>query len=678
MLFRKLLILLVLITLSFTMPVGAEEAEESASPTEPQQVGNFRLTAHTDDSYELSHYGDAKAVVLYTHGVGCPIVRQSVPELIRLQEEFAEKGVVFLMINANDQDLRADLKEEAEEFSIDMPILKDHSQQILRALGATRTAEAIVIDPNADWEIIYRGAVDDRFNYGSQKKEAENKYLRDALVAHLDDKEIAVPSTKPKGCLITYLDADKEISYVNDIAPILQEKCVTCHQKGNLGPFAMNSLRKVQGWADMMSETIRTRRMPPWHADPVYSKFQHALGLSTEEERTLLTWLDAGAPGTVDLEEDPLRKFIPTPQTEWVLGEPDLIVQYDEVQSIRAEGTIDYRYLYVPSGITEDKWVRAAQVKVGNLAVVHHALIFIQYPEEYEHIQPEHSGGVEGYFESFLPGAPIEPYPDGTAQFVPAGSTFVFQMHYNATGKPETDQTKMGLYFADAAPERIMKIDGTHSDDFYIPPNSDDYTTETTFRFRRDARLYGMSPHMHFRGSHARFIAEIPGQEAANLLNVPFYEFDWQPLYNLAEPIDLPKGTEIIVEGGWDNTKFNPDNPAPDEYVEWGQQSWEEMFIGYFKYSIPLDKERYTPRDIGRVPGEDLTASNLPGSTWNIWDRYIITLGENGDLLSEGKKIGSWVVDGVQVKVNFRGRDMDLFIRGDQLLMRGRAMERVE
>ena len=677
MTFVKYLMLLALSTILLAVPSMAAVEASDATAKLPEKVEKFRLNSHLDESHALDHYGDAKALVLYSHGVGCPIVRQSVPELTRLHKEFGEKGVAFLMINANDQDLRSDLREEADEFNIEMPILKDTSQQILQGLAVERTAEAIVVDPQDDYKIIYRGAVDDRFNYGSQKKEAKNRYLHDALVAHLDDSEITTPFTKAKGCLITYLEPEQEISYINDIAPILQEKCVTCHQKGNLGPFAMSNLRKVQGWADMMAETIRTKRMPPWHADDAINSFQHDLSLSTEQERTLLRWLEAGAPGEVEAEADPLRKPIATPQESWALGEPDLIVQLPEEQFIKAEGTIDYRYIYVPSGLTEDKWVRAAQVRVGNLAVVHHALIFIQYPEEYEHIQPDHSGGLEGYFEAFLPGAPVKPYPDNTAQFVPAGSTFVFQMHYNATGKPETDQTQMGLYFADAPPSRILKIDAAHEEDFYIPPNTDDYTMDARFRFRRDARIYGMSPHMHYRGGHAKFTVDIPGQEAAYLLNIPYYDFDWQPMYVFEEPVDVPKGTVVTLDGGWDNTRFNPDNPDPDEWVAWGEQSWEEMFIGYIKFSEPYKSIHYKPRDIGRERGPDLTADNIGGTTWNLWNRYIITLAEDGSLMADDQKIGTWEIDGIQVNVDFRGRNMGLYIRNDQLMMRGRALDRV-
>src|SRR5690606_13420608 len=205
----------------------------------------------------------------------------------------------------------------------------------------------------------------------------------------------------------------------------------------------------------------------------------------------------------------------------------------------------DYRYRYVPSGLTENRWVRAVEVKAGNPAVVHHALIFIMYPKEYRHIQPQHRGGLNGYFASFLPGAEIHPYPDGSAQWVPAGSFFVFQMHYTATGKPETDQTRMALYFTDEPPAQEFRMGAANTTDFMIPAYSADAPTAAEDTFPSDATLWAASPHMHFRGSRFRFELRPADGEPSTLLSVPRFDFNWQPLYHFAEPVPIPAGTTI-------------------------------------------------------------------------------------------------------------------------------------
>jgi peroxiredoxin len=668
-------LLLFLLALGLGVAAPAVQAEDMPALPKPDRAENFRLTDQNDRSLELYSLGDAPAVVLYVHGVGCPIVRQSVPALNRLKEEFGPKGVAFVMINANTQDLREDLAEEAEAYGIQMPILSDRTQRIALALGCKRTAEAIVLDPQDHWKILYRGAVDDRFDYGAQKAEATDEHLKRALTDHLAGNPVSVASVETKGCLIHYMQPEA-VSYAADVAPILASKCVPCHTQGGLGPFAMSNQRKVRGWASMMRETIRTKRMPPWHADPKYGEYQHSIALSTEEERTLLAWIEMGAPKEEG--PDPLRELDKPPSKDWTLGTPDLVVSMPREEILPAEGTIDYRYIYIDPGLKEDKWVRAAQVLPGTMRVVHHALIFIIYPEHYEHLQPNHRGGLSGYFEAFLPGAEIAPYPADSAQFVPAGSFFVFQMHYTATGKEERDLTKMALYFRDGPPAKVMRIGAASETEFEIPAHAPDASVSSEFEIRRNAEIWGVSPHMHYRGSRARFEAVLPDGVTRTLLNVPFYEFDWQPMYLLKEPVLMPAGSKIRVDGGWNNTKFNPKNPDPSKTVYFGEQSWEEMFIGYVKYVTDLDPERYQPRPVTREIGPTLTAENLVGTTWRIGRRYTIYLDTDGVARMNGIIKGAWKVDGPMVHLRGAGQDISVLMRGDQLLFQGHALEQVK
>ena len=647
----------------------------------PTRVENFRLLDQTGRSVELYRSVEAPAVVLFIHGAGCPIVRQMIPELGRIQQEYEPKGVKFFMLNANSQDTREDLLEEANKYKIRMPILKDQTQRITHALGCRRTAEVLVVDPKLDWRILYRGPVDDRTNYGAQKVQASHLWLRDVLQAHLAGKPVAENRVPAKGCLIRYL-GDRDLSYTRDVAPILLTRCAPCHCKGGVGPFAMSSYRKVAGWADMIRETIRTDRMPPWHADREYGKFHNSLGLSVAEERTLLAWLEQGAPSDLpSAGPDPLRAYKPPEQKTWQLGPPDKIVQLPQPQNIPAEGVIDYRYLSVPSGLTEDRWVRAIDVQPTDQSLVHHALIFIVYPRQYTYLQPDAKNGLNGFFGSFLPGGNVQPFPKDTGSFVPAGSTFIFQMHYTTTGVAGSDQTRMGLYFCDRPPKDVLTIQATAKLDFAIPPHVMDSPAEASYRFRRDAQLLGLSPHMHYRGSRFRFAANYPDGTKQTLLSVPFYEFDWQPMYYFERPIPIPKGTRLDCIGAFDNSAFNPQNPDPNAWVRFGEQSFEEMFIGYVAFSVPYREEDFLPRETNPDHwagyGKPITRKTLAGTTWRLGGRMRFLFSKGGVLKINGKFPGTWKLAGNKVHLQAGFHKVELNIQLDELALKGRPLRRI-
>jgi hypothetical protein len=678
--------------ISVLLQIVANDALEAADPLSqndsmhelPSQVENFRLLDQTGRSVELYRAVDAPAVVIYIHGVGCPMVRQIIPELTRIQKVYEPQGVKFYMLNANSQDSRSDLLKDAKKYKIRIPILKDDSQRITHALGCRRTAEVLVLDPQLDWKIIYRGPVDDRFNYGAQKKKATHTWLRNALQSHLAGKPIAEKQIAPKGCLIRFLD-NNEISYTNKVAPILLAKCVSCHSEGGVGPFAMSSYREVAGWADMMQETIRTERMPPWHADREYGTFHNSLGLSVEEERILLAWFEQGAKSDAEA-IDPLQAHDASQQASrhhetWQLGKPDLVLQLSQEQRIPAEGVVDYRYLSVPSGLTEDRWVRAIDVQPTNLAVVHHALIFILYPPQYRHLQPEAKNGLNGFFASYLPGGNVQPLPKDTGCFVPAGSTFIFQMHFTTTGIEERDQTQMGLYFCNQPPQQVFRIRAAAMMDFVIPSHAADSPAEATYRFRKDAQLLGLSPHMHYRGSRFRYDAKYPDGKVQTVLSVPHYEFDWQPMYYFEKPIPISRGTQLHCVGAFDNSAFNPRNPNPEEEVRFGEQSFEEMFIGYVASSVPYRQEDFVAREVNPDHwagfGKQITAETLTGTTWSMGKRFRFHFLQGGTLKINGKFPGSWNLDSKSIHLKAGPRNIDLNIRLDELVFKGRPLQRI-
>ena len=273
-----------------------------AGALKEEPVEDFGLLDHQGAFRQLSyHWKDdqTKAIVLFSHGVGCPLVRKRYQQLHTLAASYAPKGVSFWLLNANAQDAYQDLQREAEDFEVTLPILDDDTQEVARRLGIERTAEAIVIDTET-LRMVYRGPVDDRLGYESEKPEATRHYLVEALEAHLSGKEPNTPEASGPGCQIHFGAWEKHqqqpIDYRSEIAPLIQEKCVRCHTDGGIAPFAFTSHQKLEGWSDMMQEVLLTQRMPPWQADPHHGTFRDDLSLSAEQKQTLLHWIALGAP----------------------------------------------------------------------------------------------------------------------------------------------------------------------------------------------------------------------------------------------------------------------------------------------------------------------------------------------------------------------------------------------
>jgi len=417
-------------------------------------VPNFGLHDQNGAFHNLYYYSDAKAVVLYVQGNKCPIVRNAITDIRSVRREFRDQGVEFLMINSNVQDDRASIATESEEFDIDFPILKDDAQLVAEALQLHRTAEAIVIDPYS-WSVVYRGPINDRIGYESQKNDADQHYLSDALNAHLSGEEIAETYVKGKGCLIKRLHDDDEdfssISYADDVAPILVDKCMSCHVEGGIAPWQMKNYETVFGWSLMMREVIRTKRMPPFHADPETDNINHDIALTNDELKTIVHWIDAGA--KKDGDRDPLAEY-KAKAPKWELGEPDLVVQLNE-EEIPATGIIDYRYQEHEVNIDQDIWATGFQILPGNREVLHHVLISVIYPDGFLEPIDRSSPWLDGLLAAWAPGGETETFPEHTGRIIPKGSKLHFQMHYTTNGKAQNDQSTVGPH---ALPWQVDEI----------------------------------------------------------------------------------------------------------------------------------------------------------------------------------------------------------------------------
>jgi len=546
---------------------------------------NFSLLDYKGRSYELRRT-DARAVVLFFTGNGCPVARQSIKKLKALRKRFSDKGVAIWMINSITQDDRESIEHEAEEFEEgSLPVLIDDAQQIARMLDIKRTAETICIN-TSDWTVFYRGALDDQLVEGAQKPKAEEKYVENALEELLAGKPISRPKTVGRGCLITF-DAEAgaggaQVSYNKEIAPLLQSKCVGCHSPGNIGPFALSSYEKVKGHSEMIREVLADRRMPPWDADPRYGHFKNDRSLSLTQKKLLLRWLDQGMPR--DEGPDPLAQT-PDAAPYWPMGQPNYIVKLPSPQQIPATGILDYRYVDIPSPTTNDVWLAAAVFRPGNRRVVHHLIVRAKYAETLKLAEDD------VFLTGWAPGYDHPGFPEGTGKFLGKGATLNFELHYTVDGKPETDQSELGLYVLKSKPKMALQTHAAYNPDLLVPAREPQAPSYAIYGFKHDSWLFDFAPHMHLRGSWFKYEALFPDGGRETLLSVPRYDFSWQTIYRLSEPRKMPAGTWILCTGGFDNSPRNPANPNPDKRVTWGDQSFDEMFIGFMDVARIPDKE---------------------------------------------------------------------------------------
>ncbi len=559
---------------------GAADPERNPpSPREPgTEVINFALLDQRGQFHELRRAGGSVVVLFFT-GNGCPIARQCLPKLRTLQQQYLARGVTFWLVNSNPQDDRASIVEEAAAFRSDpLPILKDDTQGVARLLGVRRTCDTIAISTK-DWRIFYRGAIDDQFVEGAVKPRPTEEFLRPALEAFLAHQPIAKPQTVAKGCLLHFeADAGRgadPVSFVKEVAPILQRKCVNCHRPGDVGSWVMSDYRKVKGMSAMMQEVILARRMPPWGADSHFGKFANDLSLTVAEAQTLLHWIEQGAPRGEG--EDPLPQMA-KPAEEWPLGPPDHVIRLARPEQIPATGVIDLRHQILRAPFTNDVWIGALDIKPGNRKVLHHVTLRTLYPGQ----TVADPVGIAGW----NPGYTARRFPEGTGQRFKKGVMFHIDLHYTTIGSPQTDQTEIGFYLLPAAPKVALEGRAAWDTEISIPPGEPNFKATALASFEQDMLLYDFRPHMHWRGSWFKFELLLPDGRRETLLSVPRYDFNWQSTYFLAEPRRVPAGAWMLCSGGFDNSARNPANPDPTQRLHWGEQSRDEMFIGHFNAAL--------------------------------------------------------------------------------------------
>lgn len=405
-------------------------------------------------------------------------------------------------------------------------------------------------------------------------------------------------------------------TFYRDVLPILQEHCQICHRADGIAPMRFETYEETRPYAAGIEKTTEDKSMPPWFADPRIGHFSNDPSLSAAQIAELGAWAKAGAPAGS-------AKDAPQPRhwaEGWSIGQPDLTLKMKKAVEIPAGGDVEYTYEIVPTGFKQDRWVRAAEILPSLRANVHHAVVYVRPPDSkwMQHApinipftastltDPEDRRGAHWTDSDVLlvyaPGSSPDNWPETMAKFVPAGSDLVFQMHYTTNGRAGRDDTSVGLIFSKQPPtQRVLTLQLTN-DHFVIPPGVPDYRVEADGTLPNDATLLSFFPHMHLRGKRFEYniihkatkSGERPDQEIEPLLDV-HYHFHWQMSYRLAEPRLLKAGTELQAVAWYDNSRDNPHNPDPDAAVRWGEQTYDEMMVGFFDVAVAagLDKQKY-------------------------------------------------------------------------------------
>jgi mono/diheme cytochrome c family protein len=563
------------------------------------------------EKVDLPHVRDAagKPVVAAFLSFDCPVARDYISTLSRMATDYGSTVAFVGYIPADDS--LAEVARRAREFGASFPIVSDRRHQAVATLAAGHTPEVFVLD--ADRVLRYRGRIDDKYGARLRANAKITRHdLKDAIDAILAGKPVETPATLPVGCRITPLDrpaaAAGPVTYYRDVVPILQAHCQECHRPGEVGPFSLMTYKQAVTWAEDIRDYTANRKMPPWKpTDGV--PMQHDRRLPAREIETLAKWVDAGTPAGDPKDAPPARQF----PSGWSLGEPDLVLTMDADMHLGANGPDHFRCVVLPTGLTEDKLVVSFEVRPGNPKVVHHVIGYYdasgtarRMAKEQKPTGDDRGPGYESPMGiGFTPADPIavggmggwtpgmrgiRAHP-GTGLVLPKRADVVLQIHYHRTGKPETDCTRIGLYFAkdtNRKPIQVLTVPGLVSatDDYkpfeVIPAGKSGYRVAGRVVLEQDCTVYSALPHMHMLGTKIRVTATPPGGRERPIVAIDQWDYNWQEVYMLVDPLPLKAGTVLAVEAEYDNTAANPFNPSrPPKDVRNGDGTTDEMLFAF-------------------------------------------------------------------------------------------------
>jgi hypothetical protein len=553
-------------------------------------VPNVEFQDVAGKTHRLGDLAKLKGLLIAVTSTSCPISRKYFPTLVQLARQQTADGLAVVLVNPIATDKPEAIRAAAIELGASGIYVHDSKNNLSRALQLTSTADAVLID--AARTVRYHGAVDDQYGFGYSLAAPRTTYLAAAIDEYRKGQPIAIAATEAPGCLLDEHDAPAgpaaTVTYHNRISRIVQSHCGECHREGGVGPFSLQTREDLISHAAMIAAVVKRGTMPPWFASPGAegkpSPWIDDCSLSATDKDDLLAWLEGGR-----AEGDPQDAPLPIQYAEgWTIGKPDLVAQFPAPISIPATGVMQYQHAAVPLDLDEDKWVERIEIRPGAPQVVHHVLVFVRPPKGTAANARESDRDGISYWGIYVPGNSKQVYPQGFARRLPRGSQLHFQIHYTPNGAATEDLTQIGLVFAKREPENEVKTASLVNAWFEIPPGADNFTDSAKVKLPADATVLGYLPHMHLRGKSCRYEALTADGKRETVLDIPRYDFNWQLLYRYAEPRTFKKGTVLTFSATFDNSAANPANPDPKATVRWGEQTYDEMIVGYVEYYVPV------------------------------------------------------------------------------------------
>ncbi|MSU40495.1 MAG: redoxin domain-containing protein [Pedosphaera sp.] len=553
-----------------------------------RQVPDVAFTTLDGKAHRLSEWRAHKGVVIAMTSTTCPVSKRYAPSLVRLEKDLAQQNIALLLVNPFASEKAEGIAAFIKQHSITASYVHDSSGALAAALSARSTTEVLLIDDRRT--LIYRGALDDQYGLNYNLDAPRVSYLRDAVAALLAGHRPEIAATEAPGCELD-LPAKKTavttaVTYHRDVARILQQNCVQCHHAGGIAPFSLEDITEVKDRAKTIRRVIEQRQMPPWFAAPIAEGAQNPwandCSLSTRDKADLLAWLSSADRPVGNPADAPAPlKFT----DEWSIGKPDLILQLPKPFDIKAEGFMPYQFAVTETKLTEDKWVAAYEIMPSVREVVHHVIVQVHEKGSTARARDE---GTGGFWAVYVPGNARQIYPAGFARKLPAGSTVSFQIHYTPNGKAVKEQMRMGLVFAKTPPQQEVKTFAVSNNRIAIPPGASAHVETQSRHVTFDIPITSFMAHMHVRGKAFKYEVTSADGKTETLLDIPRYDFNWQLRYNLKQPRLIPRGSTLKVTAIYDNSSENKANPNPAKLVKWGNQTYEEMMMGFFEYFTPV------------------------------------------------------------------------------------------